>query len=175
MQQKGLVHLYVGDGKGKTTAAAGLALRALGSGLRVLFCQFLKGRRSGELEPLERLGAILLHAKESRKFVFQMDGAERAEAKESHRACWEKASALVLSGEVDLAVLDEVVDAVNCGMIETEWLLELIRSRPAGAELVLTGRNPAPEICALADYHTEFRCVRHPYDSGTAARRGIEY
>ena len=177
MQQTkmGLVHLYAGNGKGKTTAAVGLAVRALGCGLRVLFCQFLKDGRSGETNALKQLGATLLHAKESPAFIFQMSEQELAKAKESHRACWEAARAAILAGEADMAVLDEVLDAVNCGMLAQEQLLELIRERPAGVELVLTGRDPSAELCAVADYYTVFACLRHPYGQGTAARRGIEY
>jgi len=169
------VHLYVGGGKGKTTAAAGLALRALGHGEGVLFVQFLKARPTGELAPLEQLGARVLRAKLPPKWLSQMSGAEREEARREHGACLARTAELLGHGGVFLCVLDEVVDAVNCDLVELPALLELIRRRPAETELVLTGRNPPEELVHMADYHTHFQCVRHPYSLGVDARRGIEY
>lgn len=173
--QKGLVHLYVGDGKGKTTAAAGIAVRFLGTGGAVLFCQFLKGRPTGELALLERMGARLLRAKTGEKFVFQMNGDERAELRNTHRECLAEAARIAAEGSVGLLVLDEVVDAVNCGAVELSQLLDLLKNRHPSVEVVMTGRNPDPAIAAAADYHTDFVCVAHPYKQGVAARRGVEY
>lgn len=174
-QDRGCVHLYVGDGKGKTTAAAGLALRALGCGKRVLFCQFLKGRASGELRPLAEAGAEILRAKTGEKFLFQMDEAELAQALREQQSCFEAAARRLLEDRFDLAVLDEVVDAVNAGAVELDALTGLIRTRPPHQELVLTGRNPDGALVELCDYHTDFVCRRHPYQSGLPARQGIEY
>lgn len=174
-QNTGLVHLYVGDGKGKTTAAVGLAVRFLGGGGRVLFCQFLKGRPTGELEPLERLGAVILRAKTCGKFVSTMDEAECRELRESHEECLRKAAACAASGEYGLVVLDEAVNAVNCGAIPPDSLPALLNHRAPTTEIVLTGRNPSPGLVAAADYHTEFLCRRHPFGRGVAAREGVEY
>lgn len=173
MEENGLVHLYVGDGKGKTTAAAGLALRALGQGKKVLFGQFLKGRPTGEIAPLEQLGATVLRAKTGEKFVFQLDEAERKETLLSHTQTL--ARIRELAPRFDLVVLDEVVDAMGCGMIPPQRLLEFVKAKPEGTELVLTGRNPPEELVTLCDYHTNFVCVAHPYQKGVAARRGVEY
>lgn len=175
LEHKGLVHLYTGSGKGKTTAAAGLAARALGAGKTVLFCQFLKGGESGEVDSLERLGARILRAKRGLKFTFQMNDAEHEQLTRDHALCFREICGRVLADEADVVVLDEAVDAVNLGLIPEDGLLSLISGRPAGVELVLTGRKPSAAICGAADYHTDFVCVRHPYDHGVPARKGIEY
>jgi cob(I)alamin adenosyltransferase len=147
----------------------------LGYGGRVVFCQFLKGAPSGELEPLEKLGADIIRAKKSGKFLFQMNADEKAVETKAHRRCFERVSALVADGGVDLLVLDEVVDAVNAGLIPEGMLISLVANKPASLEIVLTGRKPSPQIEALADYYTGFDCLRHPYKKGTQARAGIEY
>lgn len=172
---KGLVHLYSGGGKGKTTAAVGLALRAVGQGWPVVVCQFLKGRRTGEAEPLRRLGVEIIAPSGSEKFFFQMDGKEKAAEAERQRRAFSEAKSKARSGRIRLLVLDEILDAVNLGLIGEEALTGFLADRPAGVEIVMTGRDPSPAICSFADYHTEFRCVRHPYQSGVSARPGIEY
>lgn len=175
LEPHGLVHLYTGDGKGKTTAAVGLAVRALGAGKSVMFCQFLKGRESGELSGLETLGARLLRAECGEKFVFQMDEREREKLAHNHRLCFDEVKRRVFGGEADVVLLDEIIDAVNEGLVPEKDLLELVGGRPAKVELVLTGRNPGGNIVAAADYHTDFVCVKHPYQNGVRARKGIEY
>ncbi len=169
----GMVHLYVGDGKGKTTCAAGLAVRALGCGLRVLFAQFLKGRASGELEPLGRLGADIVRAKAGEKFTFQMTPEELEASRAEHTAVLARIAGMLQN--YDLVVLDEVVDAVNASLVPAEDLLALLRGRPDGVEVVLTGREPDARLAGLCDYHTLFSCIGHPYHKGVTARRGIEY
>lgn len=171
----GLVHLYVGNGKGKTTAAVGLAARCVGRGRKVLFCQFLKGRPTGEIEPLERLGVEVRRAKCWHKFFSRMNEAERAELRASHGDCLAGAGEAAASAAYDLVVLDEAVDAVNCGALEPEALLRLLRERSPSVEVVLTGRNPLPALVEAADYHTEFLCRKHPYEKGVASRPGVEY
>lgn len=173
--RKGLVHLYVGDGKGKTTAAMGLAVRAMGTGDRVLIAQFLKGRPTGELEPLEKLGAWVMRVKQCDKFTFQMTPQELADTKRLHLDMLRQVEQAAAKGEVDLVVLDEVVDAVNAGVIPLEILERVVNSREPHVELVLSGRNPPEALCLLADYQTFFQCVKHPYQNGIPAREGIEY
>lgn len=174
-EKRGLVHLYVGDGKGKTTAAAGLAMRFLGGGGTVLFCQFLKARPTGELAPLRTLGAEVRRAKTGERFFFQMDEGERAQVRESHARCLADTARDAAAGRYGLIVLDEVVDAVNCGAVELSALLGLLRDRDPACEVVLTGRNPDPAIVAAVDYHTEFICLAHPYQRGVPSRSGVEY
>ena len=143
----GLVHLYWGEGKGKTTAAMGLALRALGGGYRVVIVQFLKGADSGEVGLLRRLGAEIYRGKAGQKFVFQMDEAERAAA----RAKQNENLTAALARPADLLVLDEACAAWQLDMVDHALLERAVRGRPAGVEVVLTGRNPAPWMLEAAD------------------------
>lgn len=174
-RRPGLVHLYVGDGKGKTTAAVGLSVRCAGCGGRVLFCQFLKGRPTGELAPLESLGVWVLRAPGVSGFVSAMDKEALELCKKGHRDCLSQIRLAVNSGSYDLVVLDEAVDAVNTGLLPPEQVIELIQKRPAHTEMVLTGRNPPDSLVEASDYLTHFTCVKHPYQKGIPARPGIEY
>lgn len=167
----GLVHLYWGEGKGKTTAAMGLALRALGQGARVVIVQFLKGADTGEVPLLRQLGAEIYRGKAGQKFVFQMDEAEKA----ATRRLQDQNLAAALARPADLLVLDEACAAWQLDMVDRALLERAVRERPAGQEVVLTGRAPAPWMEELADYSTEMRCCRHPYEKGIAARKGVEF
>lgn len=169
----GLVHIYCGDGKGKTTAAAGLAVRALGSGKKVLFSQFLKNGSSGEVEMLKKLGACVLHDFGINKFSFNMTDEEKAECLETNNQLLTKI--IQNAAHYDLIVLDEIIGTCGCGLVSGEKLLAFLKSRPENAEIVLTGRNPSPELCVEADYITEMKKVAHPYEKGIPARKGIEF
>lgn len=169
--EKGLVHLYWGEGKGKTTAAMGLALRALGHGLRVTVVQFLKDGRSGELTPLRELGAAVYSGMESAGFVFQISGEEKASLREQQGLLLKKA----MEEPCGLLILDEACAALQLGMVEDSLLRQAVLLRPEGMEVVITGREPAPWMLEAADYSTEMRCRRHPYSRGTAARKGVEF
>ncbi len=166
----GLVHLYWGEGKGKTTAAMGLAVRALGNGLRVTVVQFLKSGNSGEIAPLRQLGAKIYAGKAGTKFVSQMTPEEKAET----RALQNENLLTALTQDADLLILDEACAACQLGMVEEELLKKAVLERPVGREVVLTGRNPAPWMLDAADYSTEMRCHAHPYQQGITARKGIE-
>ena len=152
MEQMGLLHLYYGDGKGKTTAAMGLALRALGSGKKVVIVQFLKGGKSGEIPLLEQLGATVYRGKAGQKFVFQMNDAEKA----ATRALQDRNLTVAMAQEADL-------------------LRRAVLQRPAGQECVLTAHAAPQWMLDAADYVTEMKCIRHPYQKGIAARKGVEY
>lgn len=169
--QKGLVHLYYGDGKGKTTAAMGLAMRALGCGLRVTVVQFLKNGKSGELAPLAQLGAKIFSGPETMKFVSRMTAEEKAEFRKAQTANLQVA----LETPCDLLILDEACAAWRLQMVEEGLLLSAVQERPEGREIVLTGREPADWMLDIADYSTEMCCHGHPYRKGITARRGIEY
>ena len=171
MEELGLVHLYYGDGKGKTTAAMGLALRALGSGKRVVIVQFLKGGKSGEIPLLEQLGAAVYRGKAGQKFVFQMDEAEKA----ATRALQNKNLAAALAAPADLLVLDEAGSAWELDMVDKALLQQAVLHRPVGQECVLTAHAAPQWMLEAADYVTEMQCRRHPYQKGIAARKGIEY
>lgn len=167
----GMVHLYWGEGKGKTTAAMGLALRALGNGCRVVVVQFLKGADTGEIPLLRQLGAEIYRGKAGQKFVFQMNDAEKA----ATRALQNENLRAALARPADLLVLDEACAAWELNMVDRQLLEQAVRERPAGQEIVLTGRKPAPWMEELADYSTEMHCWRHPYEKGVKARKGVEF
>lgn len=171
MQQQGLIHLYWGAGKGKTTAAVGLALRALGCGRRVVVVQFLKGAPSGEISLLQQLGATVCRGAVGDKFVFQMTEAERAATRAAQTETLRKAAAT----PADLLVLDEACAACALDMVDTDLLQQVVLHKPVAQELVLTGRDPADWMHAAADYSTEMHCHRHPFDRGVPAREGVEF
>lgn len=168
---KGLVHLYYGQGKGKTSAAVGLAVRALGQGLRVVVVQFLKTGTSGELEPLRRLGATVYAGQSVAKFTSQMTDAERTQVTTENNERLQEA----LTQPCDLLILDEVCAARQKGMLDAALARQAVLERPVGTEVVLTGREPEDWMVEAADYITEMRPHRHPFEQGIPARKGIEY
>lgn len=175
LQGRGLVHLYWGEGKGKTTAAVGQAVRAVGSGLQVVFVQFLKERPSGEVEVLRGLGVPVLRGGSFGKFSFQMTPEERAQARENYTAHLRRALGLVNEGRCDMLVLDEAAAAWQMDMVDKRLLQDAVLARPPRLEVVLTGRHPADWMRQAADYSTEMQCHRHPYEKGIPARRGVEF
>lgn len=171
MERQGLLHLYYGEGKGKTTAAMGLALRALGSGRRVVIVQFLKGGKSGEIPMLEQLGAKVYRGEAGNKFVFQMTEQEKAEARAVQNENLRKA----LAQPADLLLLDEAGSAWELDMVDKDLLKKAVLERPAGQECVLTAHTAPQWMWDAADYLTEMKCQRHPYQRGISAREGVEY
>ena len=169
--ENGLLHLYYGDGKGKTTAAMGLALRAIGSGKRVVIVQFLKGGTSGEIPMLEQLGAPIYRGKAGQKFVSRMNDAEKAATRALQNENLQKA----MAQPADLLILDEAGSAWELDMVDKALLKEAVLHRPAGQECVLTAHRPPQWMLDEADYVTEMKCHRHPYQKGVPARKGIEY
>lgn len=169
--ENGLLHLYYGDGKGKTTAAMGLALRAIGSGKSVVIVQFLKGGASGEIPMLEQLGATIYRGKVGQKFVFQMNDSEKAATRALQNENLQKA----MAQPADLLILDEAGSAWELDMVDKALLQQAVHARPAGQECVLTAHQPPQWMLDEADYVTEMKCRRHPYQKGVAARKGIEY
>jgi cob(I)alamin adenosyltransferase len=171
--ERGLVQVYTGEGKGKTTAALGLALRACGSGLKVCLVQFAKGRPSGELAALARFADLVTVRQYGRK-GFIVD-EPTPEDRDLARAGWQEARRVAGGGGQDLLILDEIGIALHYGLVDTAEVLALVRDKPAGLELVLTGRRLPDEILQAADLVTEMREVKHYYARGVPARRGIEY
>lgn len=173
---QGLVHVYCGDGKGKTTAALGLGLRACGCGKKVLMAQFLKGNTSGELAALKSLERFkIMPSPDFIKFTFQMTPEELEDAARLCASQLDAAVAEAAGGDYDLLILDEVFGAAECGLLPEIRILDTIKNKPQKLELVLTGRNPKPEVLELADYISEIKKIRHPYDRNIPARRGIEF
>lgn len=175
MHSPGMVHLYIGDGKGKTSAAVGALVRAYGAGIPALFSQFLKGRPTGELVSLRALGIPCLRTEGVVKFIPQMTEAEKQVCRLQHARCFSEVQNAVCAGAYRFAVLDEVLDAVSTGMLEEQALLSLLQERPAGCELLLTGRDASGPVRAHAQYISYIEKIRHPYDDGIQARPGIEY
>lgn len=172
MQTKGLVHIYTGDGKGKTTAAMGLACRAAGAGLRVLIAQFLKGRDTGELVSLKKLGIPVLRT-DVKKFIPYMSEEEKAACKVGQENCFQEVCSQM--EQYDLVVLDEALGAATMGMLNMNALLDCVRNKPQTTELVLTGRDAPQALIDCADYVSDIHCIKHPYEKGTPARKGIEF
>ena len=175
MKNSGLVHLYCGDGKGKTTAAVGLAVRHSGRGGKVVFAQFLKDGTSGECRVLAKLGVTVLAANPVGKFSFRMTEEEKAETAAALGRTFDAATGFAVRERATLLVLDEVCAAVNCGFLAEKTLTEFLESRPDSLEVVLTGRDPSENLQVHADYITEMKKRRHPFDEGVAAREGIEF
>ena len=170
----GLIHIYCGDGKGKTTAALGLALRAAGSGKKVLLLQFFKDGKSSEFAALAHVPEIET-VPQTRTFGFSwtLSEKEKKEARAYYSGLLE--DAFRRAGAFDLLVLDEAMSACTTGMIDEARLLALLAEKPAELEVVLTGRNPSQALVDASDYVTEMKKVKHPYERGIAARKGIEY
>lgn len=170
----GLIHLYCGDGKGKTTAALGLALRAAGAGKQVVFTQFFKDGSSSEIGPLAALpGVRVFHADTVRGFYRNMTPTQREQAGKDYTALFRLVTQA--AQEADLLILDEIVSACNRGVVPEKLVTDFLREKPARLEVVLTGRNPSAALLKLADYITEMRKLRHPFDRGIGARKGIEF
>lgn len=213
-----MISIYHGDGKGKTTAAVGLSVRAAGNGIPVLFMQFLKDGSSGEIRMLQQLGIETRHAPRNYGFSFRMTEEQKADTREMYLAMLEEAAAFAaghsaaecaawgeqqnkhtaakptlpkseldvnsaVDGELDengnprvlrLVVLDEVLHALRAGLLPEERLLALMQQMDVHTELVLTGQNPSEAVLSCADYITEMRKERHPYDRGVLSRKGVE-
>ena len=173
--EKACVHIYCGNGKGKTTAAIGLLTRAAGADKKCLLAQFLKETPTSEIRSLEKLGVQTRRAKSDlKKFIFNMTEKEKAEYGAAQQELFREVADAVLSGEYDLVVMDEVLDAVSVGFVSAEDLCALLQKKDR-TEIVLTGRTPCASVAALADYHSCIDPVKHPYQQGISARRGIEF
>lgn len=173
--KKSCIHIYCGDGKGKSTAAMGLALRSAGSGEKVLVTQFLKDGTSSELKILRELpGVQVLTCEKKFGFFWNMTEEQKAQAKDAYEELFEKAVKTAVEENVFLLVMDEFIAAYNHGMIDQKKALAFLKERPEGLEVVLTGREPAPELVELADYVSEIQKKKHPFDQGVPARKGIE-
>lgn len=172
---KGYVQIYTGDGKGKTTAALGLGLRATGRGFKVLMIQFLKGAFSGEHESVKRLdGFTILPIGGIDKFTWQLNEQETKELKDNIQANFAKIIEELDKASLDILILDEVMAAISCGFIEVEQICEIIDNKPEGMEIILTGRNAPKELTDRADLITEMKPIKHYMNSGVMARNGIE-
>ncbi|MGN0163787.1 MAG: cob(I)yrinic acid a,c-diamide adenosyltransferase [Candidatus Ornithomonoglobus sp.] len=171
--KRGLIHIYCGGGKGKTTAAAGLAIRCAGADGRVMFFQFLKGNSSSERNILSRIDNIdVIDGIEDMKFVWNMTEQEKEETRGQYQKIFN--AMIKKAGEYDMIVFDEIIPALKYEFVTEEELIGFLKSKPNKTEIVMTGREPSQRLAELADYVTEMKKIKHPYDKGIAARRGIE-
>lgn len=171
---RGLIHIYCGDGKGKTTAAVGLSVRAAGCGRKVVFAQFFKDGTSAECKMLEQLpGVTYVKPERSFGFFWTLSDQEKQEATTFYTAHLHRAEEL--AKDADLLVLDEAMSACTHKVICEAELLEFLKNKPQKLEVVLTGRDPSDAMVEVADYVTEMRKVKHPFDQGIPARKGVEF
>jgi cob(I)alamin adenosyltransferase len=173
---KGLVHIYMGKGKGKTTAAVGLGVRACGRGLKVLMVQFLKSTDSGEIHALSNLpGFQIYRSGKVKGFFWMMNEEEKELLKEAVEECFNYAINSVRERSFDLLILDEMLGAIENGLLDLKAMIDFIDNKPHELELVLTGRNAPPELIEKADYVSQIGEVKHPMEKGIKARKGIEF
>jgi cob(I)alamin adenosyltransferase len=171
--EKGYIHVYTGPGKGKTTAALGLGLRAAGAGLKVHMMQFMKGRRYSELDAIENLA----------NFTFSQHGRDEFVSKKNPEQVdinlaqegFAQAKDIIINSKYDLLILDELNVVVDYNLVKLDDVIILIEQKPEKLELVLTGRDAHPEIIKIADLVTEMLEIKHPYQQGVTARKGIDF
>ena len=179
MKRKGLVLVHTGEGKGKTTAAIGLAVRAWGDGFRILILQFIKGSwKYGELSTLKALAEIdgrIEIRPTGIGFTRNASSEEMAVHREKARTALQEALTEMTSGQWDMIILDEINYALKFGLLEEQEVLELLSQKPTDLHLVLTGRNALPAIIDCADLVTEMRLIKHPFQKGIRAQKGIEF
>ena len=172
---KGLVHIYSGDGKGKTTASVGLCIRCVGSGGDVLFSQFIKNNQSSELNILKQIPNIqVITCDKTFGFISRLSEEERFEAKKVYSDYLYHVLELVKTRNFRMLVLDEIIGAYNYDVIDRQTLIDFLKNKPESLEVIMTGRNPALELIELADYVSDIKKVKHPFEHGISARIGIE-
>jgi ATP:corrinoid adenosyltransferase len=171
----GLIQIYTGNGKGKTTAAFGLAIRANGRGFKVAIVQFLKSRDTGEVSFIRQNSNIdMFRVNTSEKFTWEMNPEELENVVAESRKGFEQIKSLTFSNKYDLIILDEIIHSINKEYIGKDELLAFFAERPKNVELVLTGRDAPEWLIEAADLCSEMRCIKHPYEKGIPARVGIE-
>jgi cob(I)alamin adenosyltransferase len=169
---KGYVHVYTGNGKGKTTAAIGLAIRAAGAGMRVYIAQFVKGMHYSEVDALDRYADRITLKQYGRDCFIEKE--PEPEDVRAARQGLEEVKGILASGDYQMVVLDEANIATRYNLFSPDELIEVVRSKPEAVELVITGRNADSKVVALADLVTEMKEIKHYYNRGVQARQGIE-
>lgn len=171
----GYIHVYCGDGKGKTTTGMGLCSRAAGFGYRVLIYQFMKNNETSERKVLEQVPNItFVNGLEQEKFSFQMTPEEKAERKAYYEGQFRRITEKAEQEGYDILFCDELIYTIRAGLFEEEILLDYLRNKPENLEVILTGQNPSEALVELADYVSEICKIKHPFDKGLPARKGIE-
>ena len=173
-RKKGLLMIFTGNGKGKTTSALGLAFRAMGHGLRICMIQFIKGQgKYGELESAEHFPELMEVHVMGRGFTWASEDLEKDIA--AARKAWDFAGKIIRAGKHDIIILDELTYLVTYGMIDEQVIIDILKSRPPWMHIVVTGRGATEQMIDAADLVTEMVAVKHPYENGIIARKGIEY
>lgn len=174
---KGLVQIYTGDGKGKTTAAIGQGMRAYGNNLRVYMVQFLKGRKTGELNTINELGDNfkLFRFEKPRDFVWNLNEEQKEELKYEIKEGYKFVLETIKESKCDVLIIDEIMGVLSNKFLTVDEVLYIIDNKPSNMELILTGRNVPKEIVEKADLVTEMKCIKHYFEKGIPARKGIEY
>lgn len=172
---KGLIHIYTGDGKGKTTAGVGLSIRCAGNNKKVIYTQFLKDNKSSELNIIKQVENITFVPCENKLgFYTQMNEEEKLQTQEIYNNLLKKVIELATTTDCQLLVLDEVIIAYKFQVIDPNLLLSFLKDKPEELEVVMTGRYATEELIDLADYVSHVKKIKHPYDKGIMAREGIE-
>ncbi|MCH4179158.1 MAG: cob(I)yrinic acid a,c-diamide adenosyltransferase [Megasphaera sp.] len=171
----GLIHIYCGDGKGKTTAALGLAIRCAGRGGRIIFAQFLKNRDTGELYSLAKFDNIkIIRSTGLMKFTFQMTASELAKTRDAQIQLFHRIAEQCHIDQPDMIVLDEIIGTIGLGLLPEHEVISFLQNKPRNLEVIMTGRNPSQPLIDTADYVSEIIKRKHPFDRGIGARIGIE-
>jgi cob(I)alamin adenosyltransferase len=174
---KGLVHIYTGNGKGKTSAAIGLGIRACGSGLKVLMVQFLKSADTGELKSLGKLAPEfeIFRTEEIKGFIWNMNEEQKEIAGRVIHKTFKSAVESAMRGQCDVLIMDEIMASISNGFLNKNDVSSFIKNKPEWLEVVMTGRNAPDELIELADYVSDINEIKHPFSKGINARKGIEY
>lgn len=174
-KRTGFIHIYCGNGKGKTTTGMGLCARAAGYGYRVLIYQFMKDNSTSERKLLELSPNItFIDGLASEKFSFQMTDAEKAERKRYYQEQFQRITRKAAEENYDVLFLDELIYTIGAGLFDEDLLVNYLEHKPEHLEVILTGQNPGSRLVEKADYVSEIRKIKHPFDQGLAARPGIE-
>jgi cob(I)alamin adenosyltransferase len=171
----GYIHIYCGDGKGKTTTGMGLCVRAAGYGYRVLLYQFMKNNKTSERNVLEHVPNItIVDGLEQEKFSFQMSEEEKAERTLFYEAQFRKITEKAREESYDVLFMDELIYTIRAGLFHEELLIDFLKHKPEKLEVILTGQGPSQALIDAADYVSEIKKIKHPFDQGLPARKGIE-
>lgn len=172
-----MIHIYTGNGKGKTTAAVGLAIRAAGYGKKIYFLQFLKGRNSGEIESLKKFPCITVKRvnPDHKIFFYEMVPEEKELLAEECRKAWGLFCDEILDSDYEIIIIDEIMALFTNKIFEVELLIDFLSKRDEGQEIILTGRDAPYELYEIADYVTEMKMIKHSFQKGIDARKGIEF
>lgn len=174
-KQTGFIHIYCGDGKGKTTCGMGLCTRAAGYGYKVLIYQFMKDNKTSERKVLEALDNVtFIDGLESEKFSFQMSSEEKDQRKAYYESQFRQITELAKTDNYDVLFLDEIIYTIRAGLFDEILLLDYLCQKPAHLEVILTGQGPSQALIDAADYVSNIQKQKHPFDKGLPARKGIE-